>query len=95
MREASGGQVVVDVLGPGETYRWETEIDDYTGLGAEAVAKGVGFDYFFDSVDFPGPGRYLVKDIVVTYFPAESMWDEADEDIEFGEVEKVADDFTL
>lgn len=64
------GRILVVIHGSGETgvYRWEAEVLDYDDDTAVYwINEGVGFDDFFDSIDFPGEGVWVVSDITVTW----------------------------
>lgn len=98
MVQAEEGRILVHIMGPCTTgiYKWESETLEWDGNGAERISDGVGFDYFYDSLDFPnGPGFYLITDILVTYHPGDGWEMDADEGIEVGSICPVPADFTL
>lgn len=91
------GRAVVKILGPcpSQVYNWDYEVLDHDGEGCERISDGVGFNFFLDYLEFPGPGTYLITGIVQTYYPAYSTWDEADEEFEVETIQPVPDDFSL
>lgn len=90
------GTVVVDIFGPEDTgtYKYNSETIESIGEACELIAEGVGFDWFYDSLDFSSPGRYLIKGITVTAYPGD-YWTDADEDIEVESIERVPNNFSL
>jgi hypothetical protein len=58
------GRVLVHVLGPGDTgvYRWETKVAYHDG-SAFWIHEGLGLDFWFDEIDFPGPGWWVIEGI--------------------------------
>ena len=82
------GRILVHVLGKGEiAYRWETEVLDYDGNSAVFwINEGVGFDYFFDSIDFPHEGKWVVNDVTVSWTKGDGCTTDDDEHWEWGEI---------
>ena len=83
------GRILVHVLGAGDTgvYRWEADVLDYDNDTAVFwINEGVGFPYFFDSVDFPGEGYWVIQDITVSWTRGDGWEIDDDEDHDWGEI---------
>ena len=83
------GRILVHVLGTGATgvYLWEAEALDYDNDTAVFwINEGVGFDWFFDSIDFPGEGYWVVQDVTVSWTRGDGWEIDDDEDHDWGEI---------
>jgi hypothetical protein len=81
------GRILVTVYGAGETYRWDAEVLAHDG-SAFWIQEWIGFDFFFDDVDFPDEGTWVIEDIVGHYTRGDGWSTDDDEDWDWGKIRR-------
>ncbi len=68
--------------GTPSVYRWEQDMLEYdTSASSFWINEGEGWEHWIDQIDFPGPGVYVIENIVGTYHKGE--WGFTDDDVDW------------
>lgn len=80
---------------PGDTYKFEAEIIDYTG-SSFWIQEGEGFDYWLDHhftpEEMPEPGLYIIENVIGVVHRGDGWTTDDDVDWEFDPVRRATPD---